>query len=205
MDLSTLVRYEVGDEILLERLHPVSRHIRFYKRAPSPKDVLKYLECIFRAADLPGAVAVVAAVYLERMLERTGVSLHPGNWALALLGAVMLASKVWDDHAVWNVDFCQIFPDIDVTYLNELERWYLRSMGYNVSVKLSTYAQTFFELHELRPPTDLTSATGGDSEPPPSVIEGGIGLVGDRESQSALKRARSDFLFAPASVPLQII
>jgi hypothetical protein len=47
------------------------------------------------------------------MLENTGIGLQPANWARAVLGAIIMAAKVWDDHAVWNVDFCQIFPDVD--------------------------------------------------------------------------------------------
>ena len=51
------------------------------------------------------------------MLEHTGITLHAINWARIVLGGVILASKVWDDHAVWNIDYCQIFPDVDVTDL----------------------------------------------------------------------------------------
>jgi hypothetical protein len=46
------------------------------------------------------------------MLENTNISIQTANWSRSLLGAIMLAAKVWDDHAVWNIDFCQIFPDV---------------------------------------------------------------------------------------------
>ncbi|KAJ3218874.1 hypothetical protein HDU67_003829, partial [Dinochytrium kinnereticum] len=86
---------------------------------------------------------------LSRMLTNTQVTLHTSNWARIVLGGLLLASKVWDDHAVWNIDFCQIFPDVDVADMNELERWYMSAIQYNVSVKASLYARYYFELRDL--------------------------------------------------------
>ena len=65
-------------------------------------------------AQLSPESAIVTLVYVNRIIHYTALALHASNWKRVLLGAMLMASKVWDDQAVWNVDFCNMFPFIHV-------------------------------------------------------------------------------------------
>ncbi len=57
---------------------------------------------------------VYMLVYNNRLLKYAEVDIAPGSWKRITLAAILLASKVWDDQAVWNVDYCQILKDLTV-------------------------------------------------------------------------------------------
>lgn len=53
-------------------------------------------------------------VYLERLIS--GLELHVVSWSWRrqLLSCILIASKVLDDQAVWNADYCQLLKDVEV-------------------------------------------------------------------------------------------
>lgn len=118
-------------------------------QAPTFDEVFLFLKQIFVAADLTAEIGIIMIIYLERMIAKTHITLHGINVFRALLGALMLASKVWDDQAVWNVDFKTIFVDLKLADLNQLERWWLGKVGFDISVQRGIYARYWFEIREV--------------------------------------------------------
>ncbi|KAG1953731.1 cyclin-Y isoform X2 [Pimephales promelas] len=145
-------------DIFDEKLHPLTKSevpSDYEKHDPEQKQIYRFVRTLFSAAQLTAECAVVTLVYLERLLTYAEIDICPANWKRIVLGAILLASKVWDDQAVWNVDYCQILKDITVEDMNELERQFLELLQFNINVPSSVYAKYYFDLRSLSEANNL--------------------------------------------------
>lgn len=115
---------------------------------PTVESIYKFIHAIFEVERLSHECAILCLAYIERMMRNSHVRLRPNTWRRIVLGALILASKVWEDQAVWNVDFLAVFPAVTVKDLGRLEAKYLNLLHFSVGLKASTYAKYYFELRK---------------------------------------------------------
>uniref|UniRef100_A0A6B2LE36 Cyclin N-terminal domain-containing protein n=1 Tax=Arcella intermedia TaxID=1963864 RepID=A0A6B2LE36_9EUKA len=122
---------------------------------PSIKEIQDFIKSIYDAENLSAECAVMALIFIERLIALTNISLQASNWRRVIFGAVIISSKVWEDTAVWNSDFRSVFPQLKLNDLSKLEREYLRLLDFTVAIKSSIYAKYYFDLRTVAEINDI--------------------------------------------------
>jgi len=177
-------------DVFDEKMHPLTRDRvpeDYGQHNPEHRQIYKFVRTLFNAAQLTAECAIITLVYLERLLTYAELDIGPYNWKRIVLGAILLASKVWDDQAVWNVDYCQILKDITVEDMNELERQFLELLQFNINVPSSVYAKYYFDLRTLAEGNDLSFPTEPLSIERAQKLEAMSRVMQDRVTAKALK------------------
>lgn len=177
-------------EIFDEKKHPLTRDgvpQDYDQHNPEHKQIYRFIRTLFNSAQLTAECAIITLVYLERLLTYADIDITPGNWKRIVLGAILLSSKVWDDQAVWNVDYCQILKDITVEDMNELERQFLEMLQFNINVPSSVYAKYYFDLRSLAEANDLAFPGEPLSKERAQKLEAMSRICEDRITSEALK------------------
>ena len=121
--------------------------------APTLDQITNFIQRIFKKAQMERDSIIIALMYIERLLKSksAGVALKlgPHNWMTVLFCGLLISSKVWDDFSMWNSDFSQISPGLNLKRVNALEVDFLRALDFSVRVPASAYAKYYFQLHTM--------------------------------------------------------
>jgi len=145
LDLKHREEYSIFDE----SLHPLTNTNANTEDVPSVETVEKLVKAIFKVGQLAPESLVMAVAYLERINKVNNYHLFPHNWRRTILSVLILASKVWEDQAVWNIDFIELFPLATPSDLGQLEKKILTLLGFDVGLKASEFAIIYFDIRAL--------------------------------------------------------
>eukprot|EP00948_MAST-09A_sp_MAST-9A-sp1_P001846 g1846.t1 len=140
--------------VYTERLLKISHH---RKKVRSPLVNYSSSSSVIERNTAPTARDMKEANYITNSKIRQNVGkegmmlLTPVNWQSLVFIAMVLASKVWDDLSMWNVDFSQVQPSFTLKRVNQLEVAFLTILDFNVRVTASQYAKYYFQLRALLP------------------------------------------------------
>ncbi|CAI2366469.1 unnamed protein product [Moneuplotes crassus] len=114
--------------------------------ATEPSFDLCYKYCIYvmTACKMEKEIPLIAILYLERLLLRTGILMNRDNWRRLILISMVISSKIWDDDSLENEHFPGVMEDTTIQEINTFERVFLDLIGYDLNVLGSEYAKYYF-------------------------------------------------------------
>jgi hypothetical protein len=129
---------------------------------PSLSTVKDFFTLVFSKSQLESDCIIMALIYCERLVKETRgrLCIRYDNWRSIVFACLVMASKVWDDLSMWNVDFSQVYPSFDLSRVNTLELAMLEALKYVIRVSASEYAKYYFHLRSMAVKLGSSSGLG---------------------------------------------
>jgi hypothetical protein len=138
---------------------------------PSLDQVITFYENFYERSQMEIDTIIMSLIYVEKLIKETNGLVVPRaeTWKSILFSCMVLASKVWDDLSMWNVDFSNVsrrhlmLASFTLRRINKLELAVLKCLNFIVRVPASEYAKYYFLIRcMLMKSGDLNEV--GDSE-----------------------------------------
>ena len=132
-------------------------HKRKDPQVPTFNELLAFYEDFYRRSQMEADTIIMSLIYVERLIKASNGALAPlpENWRSILFSCMVLASKVWDDLSMWNIDFSNVSANtaglthFSLHRINDLEIALLKSLNFDVTVPASEYAKYYFLIRTM--------------------------------------------------------
>jgi hypothetical protein len=119
-------------------------------------EIEAFYDEFFKRSQMEHDTIIMSLIYVERLIKETNGVLTPSpeNWRSILCSCMILASKVWDDLSMWNIDFSNVsaasgLSSFSLQRINQLEIAILTSLNFRVEVPASEYAKYYFLIRTM--------------------------------------------------------
>jgi Cyclin, N-terminal domain len=124
---------------------------------PSLEEIKKFYREFYQRSQMECDAIIMSLIYVERLIKTTNGAVMPTpyNWASVVFSCMILASKVWDDLSMWNVDFSNVsvnsgvLSSFSLKRINELELAILACLNFAVAIPGSEYAKYYYLLRSM--------------------------------------------------------
>lgn len=124
---------------------------------PTLQEIKAFYREFYQRSQMEFDAIIMSLIYVERLIKETNGALMPTpeNWGSVVFSCMILASKVWDDLSMWNIDFSNVsvnsgvLSSFSLKRINQLELAVLVCLNFAVTIPGSEYAKYYYLLRNM--------------------------------------------------------
>ncbi|KAG9393077.1 Cyclin PHO80-like [Carpediemonas membranifera] len=117
---------------------------------PTSRDMFQFMYNIAYRIRFRPELGIAALIYIDRLIEKTGIVYGRSTWRRVTFAGMVLAQKGWEDSCYDNKDYARTFKPLTVRTVNRIEREFLCAVGHDLSVHHRAYTKYASHLMTLK-------------------------------------------------------